>query len=292
MAEPDPAQGVIDLHVHISPHGCMHAAAQQVIDAGRHDLDVIHGAIDDPGVLLRHMDDQGVRAAAVINYPSPDVIGYPMAVNEFVARYRDHAPQRLLAVGGAHPRFERDMSGTMRHLLDDLRLDMVKVHPPHQLFAANAYVDGLDPLRVLYAECQRRRVPVMVHTGTSVFPGARCKFGRPMELDDVAVDFPELPLVMAHGGRPLWCDEAFFVVRRHRNIWLEISGIPPGALLEYFPRLEQVADRVLWGTDWPSPGVRDMRTNVARFLALPLDPAAKDRILRGNALRLFPRLSG
>jgi hypothetical protein len=128
----------------------------------------------------------------------------------------------------------------------------------------------------------------MVHTGTSIFPGARCKYGRPMELDDVALDFPDLTILMAHGGRPLWMDEAFFILRRHRNVHLELSGIPPARIPDYFPRLQEVGDRVVWGTDWPSPGVKDLRQNLDQFLALDLPDELKDRITRHTPLSLFP----
>ena len=78
-----------------------------------------------------------------------------------------------------------------------------------------------------------------IHTGTSVFPGARSRLGDPMDVDDVAVDFPKLTILLAHGGRPLWMEAAFFLVRRHPNVYLELSGIPPSKLLEYFPRLRK-----------------------------------------------------
>ena len=164
----------------------------------------------------------------------------------------------------------------------------LKIHPSHMLFPANAYTQGLETLGALYRRCEDRGLPVMVHTGTSIFPGARSKYGNPMELDDVAIDFPDLQLIMAHGGRPLWMDEAFFVLRRHRKMCLDVSGIPPLKLPEYFPRLAEIGDRVLWGTDWPSPGVNDMAQNLAQFASLPLDAGLKDRILRSNALRIFP----
>jgi len=70
-------------------------------------------------------------------------------------------------------------------------------------------------------------------------------------------------------------------------VLLEVSGIPPSKLLEYFPRLEEIADKVVWGTDWPSPGVQSMRGNVEEFLALPLSDSAKRRILYENAARIF-----
>jgi len=95
-------------------------------------------------------------------------------------------------------------------------------------------------------------------------------------------------VILAHGGRPLWMDEAFFLVRRHKNMYMDVSGIPPQKLLEYFPRLEEIADKVLFGTDWPGPGVPDMRGNIEKFLALPLSEAAQRKILYDNAARLFP----
>lgn len=164
----------------------------------------------------------------------------------------------------------------------------LKIHPPHQLFPANAYTMGLENLARIYRRCEERGMPVLVHTGTSIFPGARCKYGHPMELDDVAIDYPDLTIIMAHGGRPLWMDEAFFVLRRHKNVHLELSGIPPKRLLEYFPRLAEIADRVVWGTDWPSPGVKDLRENLDQFLALPLSDDVKTRITRTNPLQLIP----
>jgi len=170
----------------------------------------------------------------------------------------------------------------------DLGIRLVKIHPPHQGMPANAYTNGLDALGKIYRRCEERGLPVMIHTGTSIFPGARSKYGNPMELDDVAIDFPDLRVVMAHGGRPLYMEEAFFVLRRHRKMCLDVSGIPPARLLEYFPRLPELADRVVWGTDWPSPGVKDMRINIDQFLGLPLSDAHKKAILETNALALFP----
>jgi predicted TIM-barrel fold metal-dependent hydrolase len=83
-------------------------------------------------------------------------------------------------------------------------------------------------------------------------------------------------------------EEAFFILRRHKNVFLELSGIPPGKLLEYFPRLGEIAHKTVWGTDWPSPGVKDLRQNLDQFLALPLSPDAQRGILSGNSLALFP----
>jgi predicted TIM-barrel fold metal-dependent hydrolase len=224
----------------------------------------------------------------MVNYPSPDLMGFTMETNTFAARYAEAAPDRLLPYGGVHPRFQADITGHVDDLLE-MGIRCLKIHPSHQLFPANAYTMGLETLAGIYRRCEERGLPVMIHTGTSIFPGARNKFGRPMELDDVALDFPDLVIIMAHGGRPLWMDEAFFILRRHKNVHLDVSGIPPLKLLEYFPRLSEIGERVLWGTDWPSPGVKDLKVNLDQFMMLELTAAEKDAITRTNPLRVFPQ---
>jgi predicted TIM-barrel fold metal-dependent hydrolase len=107
----------------------------------------------------------------------------------------------------------------------------------------------------------------------------------------VALDFPDLRIVLAHGGRPLYMETCFFLVRRHANVWMDVSGVPPRRLLEYFPRLESVADKVIWGTDWPGPGVTSPRRNVEQLLALPLSPETQRRILYDNAASFFGKQS-
>jgi hypothetical protein len=93
---------------------------------------------------------------------------------------------------------------------------------------------------------------------------------------------------MAHGGRPIWMQTAFFLLRRHKNVHLDISGIPPKILLKYFPRLEEIAHKTLFGTDWPSPGIPDIKQNLDQFQALTLSDAVKEQILSKTALEMWP----
>ncbi len=233
------------------------------------------------------MDADGIERVGLINYVSPDVMGFTAECNDWMLRYASADPSRLIPFGSVHPRFTDDVAGETRRIID-AGAKALKVHPPHQLFRANAYLDEHAGARAIsIAEAEQAGVPVTIHTGTSVFPGARSRFGDPMDVDDVAIDFPKLKILLAHGGRPLWMEAAFFVVRRHPNVFLEVSGIPPAKLLEYFPRLEELAHKTVWGTDWPSPGMKSMRQNVEQFLALPLGEESKRRILYDNAARIF-----
>lgn len=280
---------VFDCHIHIQPWEQFLPSSRETMTRARTDGDRVERLMGDPGALLRLMDEQAIERAALINYVAPEVIGFDESVNEWVSRYVAGHQDRLVAVGSVHPRRTGDARSDVARLFERLGIRMLKVHPPHQLFPANDYLVGNDALAAIYETAQEHRRPVMIHTGTSVFPGARNRFADPMAVDDVAVDFPDLRIVLAHAGRPLYMTTAVFLARRHGNVHLDLSGIPPRKLLEYLPRLEEISDRCLWGTDYPSPGVTSMRANVDDFLALPLSEVAKKRILFDNAEALLPR---
>ena len=287
MSDPS-AGGVTDVHLHIQPWSQLKPAVTEAMRRGKEkEWDRLINIMENPSALLEILDDRQIWRAGLINYPSPDVMGFTDETNAFSARYASANPARLIPFGGVHPRFTKDPEGQVEELLN-MGIRCLKIHPPHQVYPANAYTQGLEKLGRIYRRCEERGMPVMIHTGTSIFPGARSKYGRPLELDDVAIDFPDLTILMAHGGRPLWMDEAFFILRRHQNVYLEISGIPPRKLLEYFPRLAEIQDRVLWGTDWPSPGIKDLRENLDQFLALPLSEGAKRMVTVANSLKIFP----
>src|SRR5262249_62264844 len=127
---------------------------------------------------------------------------------------------------GCRPRRAARGGGGRRRLCEPRAHRSQKPPPPHQVFAPNAYRDGLEGLGAVYAEAEKAGRPVMIHTGTSIFPGARNRYADPMAVDDVAVDYPRLKLILAHAGRPLYMDTAVFLARRHRNLSLDLSGIP------------------------------------------------------------------
>jgi len=85
-------------------------------------------------------------------------------------------------------------------------------------------------------------------------------------------------------------DSAFFLLRRHKNVYLDISGIPPKTLLKYFPRLEEIAAKTLFGTDWPGPGVPDIRQNLDDFRSLKLSAGVQEQILSKTALYIWPEI--
>jgi hypothetical protein len=146
----------------------------------------------------------------------------------------------------------------------------------------------MKSLEVVYEFASDHNLSVLIHTGTSMLLNARNRFGNPLFIEDVAIDFPRLNIILAHGGRPFWMREAFFILRRFRNVWLDISGIPPQKLLsEYFPRFDLISERCLYGSDFPSPGVKGIRENLEIFLGLPLNKKVKEIICYKNFKKLY-----
>ncbi|MCI4353362.1 MAG: amidohydrolase family protein [Thermoplasmata archaeon] len=279
--------GVTDCHVHINPLWEMRPAARALIAAHPASND-FEALLHNPRAFLELLDSAGLERAVLVNYVAPDIIGYTEKANEFVRDFVREDPDRLIAVGSVLP--TRAHAGAeVRRLVTEYGIRGLKLHPPHQLFAPNGYLDGrLEGLREIYTTCEELGIPVIVHTGTSIFPGARNRYGQPLLLEDVAIDFPRLTIVLAHGGRPLWMEEAVFLTRRFPQVYLETSSVPPGKLLEYFPALEKIRDRVVYGSDWPGPGVPDLGEHLRAVRALPLSADTLEKILVENPLKVFP----
>jgi uncharacterized protein len=160
-----------------------------------------------------------------------------------------------------------------------------KIHPVH---------GGFEPadrmLYPLYSYCEERGLPVIVHCGTSTFSGSVNAYGEPALLDPVFRDFPELTVVLAHGGRGWWYDQAAFLALMLPNVWLEVSGLPPARLPDYYGRqLPRLAAKMIFGTDWPGvPGVqRNARTLEKVLLEAGAAPDDVALALGGSAARVF-----
>ena len=157
----------------------------------------------------------------------------------------------------------------------------LKIHGVHCQHRVND-----QRLYPVYEICQDRNLPLMLHAGTSVFPGTRLRHADPYDFDDVAVDFPSLKLILCHGGRGFWYQLAEYMVIRHENVYIDLSGLPPKNLLSYYPKLAKLHHRFLFGTDFP--GVPGVAANAERIAALGLSEEVLENIFLNNAGRLLP----
>jgi uncharacterized protein len=272
---------VIDAHVHVNRFDLMRPGARAVIESNP-TFPQMQRFVADPQAFLAHLDAEGVTAAWLINYCAKVVMGYGWEVNAWAADYARADPRRLVAIGGYDPRHD----GDGRKAIDALHamgIRGLKLHTVHQHLAPD------DPrMSGAFERLASHQMPLVVHTGTSRFPGSDNAFADPTPLAEVCQRHPDLQVVIAHGGRPDHTKVAVDLVHRFPNAWLELSSCPPRRLPDYFGDLEELADRCVWGSDWPGPGVPGMKANVDAFLQLGLSVKANRAILHDNAARLIP----
>jgi len=268
---------VIDFHVHVAKHDMWQPWVHEYM---RKVNPTIYENFDDfttPKNVLRMLDNEGVDYAVLLAEIAPLTTG--IVENKFIADFC-HRTERLIPFASINPVTDTNPPETLARLVKDHGMKGLKLLPPYQHFYPNDTV-----VYGLYEKAQELEIPVVFHTGTSVFEKARLKYANPLYLDDVAVDFPELTIVQAHGGRGLWYDIAMFLAKRHKNVYIDISGLPPKNLLKYFPDLEKISNKVIFGSDWP--GIKSIKENVDTIKKLPLKEDTKRKILGENARKIL-----
>ena len=270
---------VIDFHLHIYKEEHYLPRTQEFMEAQdpaqyRKRLEIVGR----PEKLIAFLKEQGVSYAVVLAEHAPVTTGN--VPSEWVAEFcQGH--EMLIPFASLNPNTDQDPAAKLRYYVEELGMRGLKLLPSYQQYYPNS-----NAIYPVYAEAQRLKIPVLFHTGSSQFRGARLKYSDPIHLDDVATDFPDLTIVMAHSGRGFFYDAAFFLARHHRNVYMEVSGLPPSRLLSYFPEFERNADKIVFGSDWPAiPSTP--RENVEVFCALPLKASTIEKVLYKNAERIL-----
>jgi uncharacterized protein len=269
---------VIDFHVHTARYQVMTQALLDLFTGAWGDrLDWMISTYSSPEAFLGLMDEAGIDYAVILAELAPITTG--ITDNEYVAEFCSRS-ERLIPFASINPFTCTRPAEELEVLVRDFGFRGLKLYPTYQYFYPN---DAM--MYPLYAKAQELGIPVSLHIGSSIFTGARIKYGDPIHLDDVAVDFPDLVLLQCHSGRPFWYEKAFHLARLHRNLYMEVSGLPPRKLPEYFPDLERISHKVIYGSDWP--GIPTIKENIQSIMSLPISEGSKVKILGENAARLL-----
>jgi uncharacterized protein len=270
----------IDVHVHLEHTGELTAADEQ---AQRYFGS--SAAARDWNTLAEYYRSR--RIGCVVFPVDEKLTGRPRVPNgraaEFAAEHSDIA----IAFASIDPSRGAEGVREARELVQAGGIRGLKLHPPIQQFAPNDRI--AYPLYEVFAEA---RLPVLFHTGHSGIGtgmpgggGIRLKYGNPMLVDDVAVDFPEMPIILAHPSFP-WQDEAISVCLHKPQVYIDLSGWSP----KYFPaNLIQYANtllkhKVLFGSDYP---LLTPDRWLADFEKIGIRDEVRPLILKENAVRLF-----
>ena len=277
---------LVDAHVHVPHLGTLAPAwvdwARQFGRPGLLEEVWRPDGSPDPAQLDALFADEGVDVALLFCEYSPKATGYQSF--DDLLPIVEHNPRRFRPVANVNPHLHYPIDVELRRQLD-LGAAALKLHPVHGGFRAD------DPaLYPAYAVLVERGVPLVVHCGTSTFPGSTNAYADPVLLDAVLRDFPSLTVVLAHGGRGWWYDAAAFLALSHENVWIELSGLPPKRLPDYYSRFDlgRLARRFIYGTDWP--GVPGQAANARAVAGLGLPDDVVPLVLGGNALRVYAGL--
>ncbi len=243
----------VDVHVHVHQDLDGHLTMDdELLDAAS-----AYFKAEDPNPTVPEIAEQYRQrrmAAVVFTVDTELATGHPAVSNEGIAEAAAEHPDVLIPFASIDP--ARGVAGirAARRLVTEYGVRGFKFHPSLQGFEPND-----RRVYPLYEEIQSLGVPALFHTGQTGIGsglrggrGIRLRYSDPMLLDDVAVDFPDLTIIMAHPSVP-WQDAAISVAQHKPNVYIDLSGWAP----KYFPpQLVRAADtmlrhKVLFGSDFP-----------------------------------------
>ncbi len=168
--------------------------------------------------------------------------------DDTVAGFVARAPRQLIGFAACDPTQPAYMD-ELSYAIEGLGLKGLKMGPIYAGF------DPRDPrCDPVYAYCQDHGLPILFHTGTTYNHAAPLEFGRPWLLDDVAIRYPDLRIVLAHVGHP-FCEECLVVIRKHPNLYADISALyyRPWQFYNMLIAAQEyrVTGKLLFGTDYP-----------------------------------------
>jgi len=233
----------------------------------------------DPRALDELFAAEGVDVALLLCEYSPKATGYQRF--EDLLPLVEHNPRRFRPIANVNPHLHYPIDEELRRQLG-LGAAALKLHPVHGGFRVD------DPaLFPAYQVLVEEGVPLVVHCGTSSFPGSMNEYADPTHFFPVLRHFPDLTVVLAHGGRGWWYDAAAFLALSQPNVWIELSGLPPKRLPTYYARhdLGRLARKWIFGTDWP--GVPGTATNARAVAGLGLPEDVVPLVLGRNALDVY-----
>ena len=277
----------IDVHTHVEQdgHGCF-ALDQELLDASAKYFRADQDRTPTVASIAEHYRARNM-AAVVFTVEAPAATGHPALSSEEIADAAAEHADVLIPFGSVDPHAGKAAVRRARKLVAEHGVRGFKFHPSLQAFEPNDV-----RYYPLYEAIRELGVPALFHTGQTGIGaglpgghGIKLRYSNPMLLDDVAADFPELTIILAHPSVP-WQDEAISVATHKANVYIDLSGWSP----KYFPpQLVRAANtllkrKVLFGSDFP---VITPDRWLADFAALDLKDEVRPLILKENAVRVL-----
>ena len=274
----------IDMHVHVPRQPGL---PEMEVEAGLRRYfrtESVPESVDELAALYQEWDLLGV----IFSVDTETTTGEPPDTNDYLAEIVARYADRFVGFATVDPWKGDEAVSELDRSVRQLGLRGLKLHPIHQAFQPNE-----ARFYPLYEKCQELGVPVLFHTGfaaagagTPGGGGFKLKYAAPIPgIDDVAADFPDLTVIMAHPAWP-WVEEQIAVALHKPNVFLDLSGWSPRYIPEVLIRETntRLRDKVLFGSDFPYlPPDRWLK----EWEELPIREEVRPRVLLENARRVL-----
>lgn len=274
---------IIDVHAHPVLFGEISRDAEQVAFR-KQNFGLYKSSPVAMEQVMAVMDHAGLDKAVILAEDYSKEMGRPIVSNEEIRAIMDAVPGRFIGFASVDPR-EDGADDRLAHAFDELGLMGLKLNLSH----LKMYPDDRR-LDKLFAMCQARNLPVMLHSGFSWEPDAPSKYGRPILYEDVAIEYPDLRFCLAHLGWP-WVDEAMMLLLKYPNVYTDTSTVFMDSPTNYYEQIfmknmapgwlqNNLMDKVMYGSNLPR--FRQVRVK-AGLEHLDIRRDVLDKILGGNA---------
>lgn len=302
---------VIDTHAHFSLPRPQEESTQgqQLID----EIDALRRRVGNPQrvkdanlkmeALLADMENNGIESAWLHQLSFKHILGYEVLSNNEIAVALRCCPEKFKGFAGVDPYSGSQGVDEIKRCIQDLGFSGIKFNPNDY---TGYWLNDKNLMYPLLETCCLLKVPVSIHTGLTPGRMFRMKYNDPLLVDDLAVDFPGLTIIIEHMGYP-WTAVAYDIVRRHPNTYITVTAIANilihngsrAFMMEFLKMLKIIgSQRILWGSDWTAtPNTAEVLQFLRKFnVPLPLRLAGlgtfsdtdRQHILFENARTILP----
>lgn len=244
-------------------------------------------------LLVQGMDEAGIDKSVLLACDEELTLNVKQT-SEYVAEQVKRYPDRLIGFAGVDPMKGKEALMEFEWAIKDLGLKGLKILPTYQHYAPND-----ERVFPFYEKAQELDVPVLIHQAWTPVVDAPMKYQHPYLLDDVAIKFRDLRIIIAHFGFP-WTDECMFLLAKHKNLFTDLSALswfPPEYLAQVLSRAKQMfprvlPDKILLGTEGADQKnivntIKNINLVIERMGLTKLTKEDIEKILGKNAQRLL-----
>jgi len=269
---------IIDCHVHLNNYDGLNKTENKVLS--------LQERLD---ALLENMNNNNIFYSILLSSYKVDE-NRPSTSQLIDIVKENHYIDRIGVVAGftIDNHTYEDLKNYRQWLKDDI-IKGIKLYCGYE-----HYYPSDERYQVVYDMCIEFGCPIMIHTGDVFSQRAKVKYSHPLNIDDIAVDNPELKIVMCHIGNP-WITDCQEILYKNKNVYADISGLIVGDFTisgrtHYANKIKEILNyvddphRLLYGSDWP---ISNMKSYIDFVQKLEFDEKSFDLLMFKNAKSLF-----